>query len=141
MTKNISITTLQRPIDVSNLKIEAPFVCMVYLNQDTTKEEMILVANWLISSGCRYVVCGGNNCELLHDIIDETSVIKNIDENKDELVMTTGHENEPVEEVVWFWLNLTNFDDINFENYLALVIGESKEIEEEIHQRIKENSL
>jgi hypothetical protein len=119
MSKNISILKLQKPIDVSVLKAEAPFVCMIYSNQNATIDEISSVADWLISSGCRYIVCAGN----------------------DELVMTTWHEDETIEEVVWFWLNLTNFDDINFENYLALIIGESKEIEEEIQQTIKENSL
>lgn len=140
MNKNFLITTIQRPFDTSSIDAKAPFACLLYSNQDdATSDEMMSVANWLISSGCRYVVCAGSKCSEWHDIVDTVDIIR--DPDTQNLVMTTWHENETVEDVVWFWLNLTDFEDIAFENYLALLIGDSKTIEEKVQKAIKNNSL
>lgn len=141
MSKRISIFTLKKTTDVSSLEIKAPFACLIYSNKNVTIDDISLVADSLISSGCLYVVCTGKDCETWHDTIDEISVMKNVEEGETKLIMTSWHENDSIEEVIWFWLNLTDFDNITFENYLALVVGESKEIENEIQQAIKENSL
>lgn len=141
MKKNVSIITLQNPVDVHDLEIRAPFVCLIYSNQNVNIDDISLVADWLISSGCLYAVCAGKDCETWHDTIDEISVIKDVEDAKTELIMTTWHENESIEEVVWFWLNSTNFDNKIFENYLCLIIDDSKLMEEEIQQTIKENSI
>ena len=97
------------------------------------------VANWLVHSGCRYAVCAGLKCSEWHDAIDTADTI--CDPNTQNLIMTTWHENETVEDVVWHWLNLTDFEDIAFENYLALLIGDSKTIEGKIQKAIENNSL
>jgi hypothetical protein len=139
MSNNISIITIQKIIDIPILEINAPFVCLIYSDQETTSEEMMKVTEWLISSECRYAVCAGKDCETWHDAIDSADIL--FEHNSDELVMTSWHEKETIDEVVWFWLNLTNFDDITFENYLALIISDSKVIEEEIQKAIKNNNL
>lgn len=140
MNKNISIAILEKPFDTSSIEVKIPFACLLYSNQDNvTHDEMMSVANWLVSSGCRYVVCAGLNCSEWHDTIDTADIIR--DPSTQNLIMTTWHENETIENVVWFSLNLTNFEDMAFENYLVLLIGDSKTIEEKIQKAIKNNSL
>lgn len=75
------------------------------------------------------------DCETWHDTIDEISVMKDIEDAQAELIMTTWHENESINGVVWFWVNLTNFDDKIFENYLSLVVDDSKLIEERYNKQ------
>ena len=140
MNKNISIVTIQKPSDTSSIEVKTPFACLLYSNQEkASSDEIESVANWLVNSGCRYAVCAGVKCEEWHDTIDTADTIR--DPNTQNLIMTTWHKNETVEDVVWFWLNLTDFEDIAFENYLALLIGDSKTIEEKIQQAIQNNSL
>lgn len=100
---------------------------------------MSSIANWLVYSGCRYAVCAGLNCSEWTDAIDSADIIR--DPTAKNLIMTTWHENETVEDIVWFWLNLTDFEGINFENYLALLLGDSNTVEEKIQEAIKNNSL
>jgi hypothetical protein len=62
--RNISTAILKRPFDVSNIKIEAPYVCLVYSNQENmNQDEMETISSWIVSSGCRYAVCAGKECE------------------------------------------------------------------------------
>lgn len=140
MNKNISIETLQKPFDTSSINVKEPFACLLYSNQDDlTNDEMMSVANWLVSSGCRYAVCAGLNCSEWHDTVDTADIIR--DPTTQKLVMTTWHEDETIEDIVWFWLNSTDFDDIAFENYLVLFIGDLKTIQEEVQKAIENNSL
>ena len=140
MNKNIAIETIQKPYDTSSIKVKAPFACLLYSDQENVSDdEMVLIANWLVLSGCRYALCAGFKCERWHDTIDTADIIR--DPTIQNLVMTTWHKNEPIEEVVWSWLNSTNFKNIIFENYLALLIDDSKTIEEKIRQAVKNNSL
>ena len=100
---------------------------------------MALLANWLVHSGCRYAVCAGLNCLEWHDAIDAADIIR--DPNAENLIMTTWHEYDVIEDIVWHWLNLTDFENITFNNYLSLLIGSSKEIEDKIKAAIKNNHL
>ena len=140
MNKNVSITTIQKPFDLSSIEVKAPFTCLLYSSQEeVTDDEMMSVANWLVTSGCCYAVCAGLKCSAWHDTIDTAEISR--DPNIKNLIMTTWHENETAEDVVWYWLNLTNFEDIAFENYLALLVGTSKVIEEKIQNAVKNNDL
>jgi hypothetical protein len=51
--------------------------------------------------------------------------------------MTTWHDNEAIQDVVWFALTNTNFDAHDFHDYLALMIGENPEIEAELFATIQ----
>lgn len=101
MNKNISIETLQKPFDTSSINVKEPFAYLLYSNQDDlTNDEMMSVANWLVSSGCRYAVCAGLNCSEWHDTVDTADIIR--DPTTQKLVMTTWHEDETIEDIVWF---------------------------------------
>jgi hypothetical protein len=140
MNKNISIATIKKSSDTSSIEVKTPFACLLYSNQEkASSDEIESVANWLVNSGCRYTVCAGAKCEEWHDMIDTADIIR--DPNTQNLITTTWHENEPIEDVVWHWLNLTDFEDIAFENYLALLVGDSKAIEEKIREAINNNSI
>jgi len=140
MNKNVSITTIQKPFDLSSIEVKAPFICLLYASQeDVTDDEMMSVANWLVDSGCRYAVCAGLKCSAWHDTIDTADISR--DPNNKNLIMTTWHENQTSEDVVWYWLNLANFEDIALENYLALLVGTSNVIEEKIRNAVKNNDL
>lgn len=88
----------------------------------------IKVVGALIDSGCRYIVCGGVDCEEWHD--DADVAFANLEATSDSevpFVMTTWHRNESMEDVVFFATYCTNFDDHDFKFLLVLVVGEASD--------------
>ncbi len=61
----------------------------------------------------------------------------NFDPPDDRHVMTTWHNNETIQNVVWFALKNTNLDARVFHDYLALMIGANPDIEAELLATIK----
>ena len=120
--RNIVTGVLHRPYDTSRLQVKAPFVGLLYANDSVTSDEMKAIAEWLITSGCRYAVCAGVNCSEWHDAIDMVSVVSDLPEER--FIMTSWHTDESMGDVIWFWLNCTDYDDTMFENYLALIVGD-----------------
>ena len=47
----------------------------------------------------------GPDCERVHDIIDEAVVSRNPGETDEDVIMTTWHEDETIEEALWFAVN------------------------------------
>lgn len=62
----------------------------------------LLVKN-LLAKGCRYFVCTGTYGEKLHDFIDDIVVYK-----EDQTIVTTWHDDETPEDIVYFFVNLTD---------------------------------
>jgi len=83
------------------------------------------IGNILIQSRCRYIVCGGLDCEQWHDDADLAWVeLDIVSPGNAPHVMTTWHEGESPEQVARFAENNTNFDEHDFRCLLVLVIGE-----------------
>ncbi len=138
-TRKQSTFVLLKPFDTSGLHVDAPYACLVYATEPVTGEEMAEISEWLISSGCKYAVCGGTDCSQWHDAIDMADIEK--DPSFAHTIMTSWHAEETVEDIVWFWLNLTNYDDFVFENYIALIIGQPGDLERRIARAANENQL
>jgi len=104
------------------------FVAVIWAADGTANEvDRMTTARKLIDSGCRYMVCGGVNCEQWHD--DADLVWVNLDHQSAPagpempMVMTTWHNGELVEEVASFAADCTDFDEHDFRNYLILIVG------------------
>lgn len=84
------------------------------------------LATALLSSGCRYAVCAGTECEVWHDDVDLVYVTQHLDDPPDKpepFVMTTWHTGESEEDVIYFAFNCTNFDEHAFSHFLVLIVG------------------
>lgn len=105
------------------------YVGLVWAADDTFDDAARMkVVGALIDSGCRYVVCGGVDCERWHDDADVAFVSLEASSDADvPFVMTTWHHNESVEDVVFFATYCTNFDDYDFKCLLVLVVGKESE--------------
>jgi hypothetical protein len=99
------------------------------------------VATALIESGCRYVVCGGKDCEAWHDDTDMACAVLEVESSQEiPFVMTTWHTDESVEDVVFFAFNLTNFDEHDFRKYLVLMVGHDPSEQNHIETLIQAES-
>jgi RsiW-degrading membrane proteinase PrsW (M82 family) len=66
--------------------------------RNLSAETISKVAKAMYTRGLCYLCTWGPDCERVHDIFDETGV------EIDAFAMTTWHDHEPVEDVVWFFL-------------------------------------
>ncbi len=81
-----------------------PFKAVVVIDADVTPEWQGHISDWLVSSGCRYMMAWGRNCSAWDDSVDEASLarfdFREVPE--DDFVMTTWHDTEQLEEVFEF---------------------------------------
>jgi len=86
----------------------APFRAVVIVEAVVSPEWQSLVSDWLVRSGCLYMMAWGTNCSSWDDSVDMANVQQfdcgEIPE--DGFVMTTWHEKEPLGEVFWFAKNM-----------------------------------
>lgn len=82
----------------------APFKAVVVIDADVTPEWQGQISDWLVRSGCRYMMAWGKNCSAWDSSVDEANLMKydygEIPEN--DFVMTTWHANKPLVEAFWF---------------------------------------
>lgn len=68
-------------------------------------DEIRNIANWALDQGVVYVSAWGPDCEGVHDIIDEVLVDRSPDATDEDVIMTTWHEDEALDEALWFAVN------------------------------------
>jgi hypothetical protein len=95
----------------------------------------------LLQAGARYVCVWGPDASRIHDICDQVALERGL--NKGEaVVMTTWHDDEPLEEAVWFAANAAfpneAFADAG-EALVAIAIG-SGEWESQIRQYLQDGT-
>lgn len=82
----------------------SPFCAVIVADADAAENWRERVTDWLVQSGCLYAVTWGRDCEKWHDSVDGAN-LREFDYGDipdDRFVMTTWHENEPLEEALWF---------------------------------------
>lgn len=102
------------------------FVCLIWdSGGERTVEQRHLVVASLIEAGCRYFVCGGENASEWEDAADEAFVTMELNASalEEHMVMTTAHEAESEEDVVFFLVSCTSFSSHSFTDYLVLSVG------------------
>ena len=133
--KEIWLLTLKRPYNFTAHFSGEPYVCILVVNESSiSAAEQSLLSTQIVQSNCKYAVCAGHQCATWDLSIDIAYLETDPDLSppEDEFVMTTWHEGEPLEEVLWFGFNLTNFDDHDFKKYLILLIGANESLENEV---------
>jgi hypothetical protein len=109
-----------------------PFRAVAIVESAVSVKWQSLVSNWLVQSGCLYMMAWGENCSSWDDSVDMANIqqfgFSEIPE--DRFVMTTWHSNEPLTEVFWFSKNNAYHPTVNLERTLLLhVSSSSKEAE------------
>jgi hypothetical protein len=113
--------------EISHLK---PFRAIVVIENEVSSDWQYKVSKWLVSSGCFYMMAWGNECSSWDDSVDFANVelSENYEITDENLVMTTWHENTPIEKVFEFAKNPALFMNPELENLLILhIANESKE--------------
>jgi hypothetical protein len=118
-----------------------PFVCLVWDATGTVNTvARQQLADAIIAANCRYVVCGGANCEAWHDAMDEAFLALGLEESEYEerFCMTTWHTGEPESEVAMFFVHCTHSEDEPFTKYLVLQVGGGWETMDRLKAAVQE---
>jgi len=131
--------SLERPFLFRSPFQGGEFVLMLVVN-DTgiTPDEQIALSTLIVRQCCRYAVCAGHECSTWDDSIDlaSVSIVLSNEPSDDLLVMTTWHENQPIEDVVEWFRWSTSFEDFTPKNFLVLLLGENRATESEVRQAL-----
>ncbi len=107
----------------------AGFACLIWEHGPTLTPtaERAEIAGRVLRAGCRYVVCGGLGCDLWEESFDEEFVEQTYTLEEPEVearhVMTTSHQDQSVDEVAFFFVKLTAFDDWMPSEFVLLHAG------------------
>jgi hypothetical protein len=86
------------------LEGDALFKAVVVIDSDVSPQWQVQISDWLVRSGCRYMMAWGQKCGDWNSSVDEASLAM-FDYGEvpdDDFVMTTWHANEPLQETFWF---------------------------------------
>jgi len=125
-----AVVTIQEAADFAPPFRGVAFPCLIWDHQGILADaERAAVAAALLDADCRYAVCGGEECEAWHDAVDQEFVARHLDD-RDEVgdsahVMTSWHEGETPDDVAFFFVRNTNFDQHDFKRFLVLHVGTS----------------
>ena len=86
------------------LESVAPFKAVVVVDSEVTSEWRAHVSDWLVRSGCRYMMAWGQKCGDWEYSVDQANLamFDNTEIPDDNFVMTTLHENASLQETFWF---------------------------------------
>lgn len=103
-----------------------PFRAVVIIDQSVASEWQEEVSSWLVRSGCLYMMAWGKDCSSWDDSVDLANLKDfNFEEIPDEkFVMTTWHNNEPLEEVFWFSKHSAFHPNIEMQDTLIIHISD-----------------
>jgi hypothetical protein len=104
-----------------------PFKAIVVIDLMVTTSKQKEMSEWLVSSGCLYMMAWGLECSSWDDSVDiancEAFEYGEIPDCS--FVMTTWHESEPVEEAFWFAKNCAVHPTVDLENTLIIHINDT----------------
>jgi len=130
---------ISRPFIFTNPFEGEEFVVLLYVDEKLiTPEEQEKLSDEIVAAGCRYAVCAGHQCSSWDDSIDMADLKRNnFETNEKTFVMTSWHEEESIEDIVFHFLNVTWFDDFVPENFLVVVVGDDSEVIGNIRQEVE----
>ena len=80
-----------------------PFKAVLIIEEPPTAESQKLISEWLVASGCLFMLAWGHDCSSWDDSVDYANLdafdYGDIPDHK--FVMTTWHDKEPLSEVLW----------------------------------------
>jgi hypothetical protein len=121
-----AVQHLARPFDIRSPWPGEDFALLLVVRApDIAPDEQVALSRQIVDAGCRYAVCTGVDSSSWDDSIDAAVVEADLDGRRPEskTVMTTWHNEEPLEQVVAFFLSHTAFEDFTASHRLAVQLG------------------
>jgi len=102
---------------------DGEFVLLLTISDSTTTSKVRHgVSRSIAGSRCRFVLSHGIECERWHDSIDAAYLAAHPEEDED-LLMTTWHEDESLQDVLEFMLRCTSIDSSDPTAFAIVELG------------------
>ena len=101
------------------------FKAVLIIETDVESDWQTSVSRWLVDSGCLYMMAWGKSCSSWDTSVDEAN-LEQFDYGEipeDDFIMTTWHEDEALEKVLWFAKTTAHHPTVELTNVLFLHIG------------------
>ncbi len=122
----MSVTYLHLPAgrEPPQLNGLSPFRALLVLDQGVTDEWQTQISDWLVRSGCLYMMAWGVACSSWDDSVDWASMSASDFEETpdDQFVMTTWHDEEPLSETLRFAAHAANHPTVPLRDILIIDI-------------------
>jgi len=113
-----------------------PSRMVIVAEVEVSQEWQSLVSDWIIQSGCLYMMAWGINCSSWDDSVDIANIkafeFGEIPEEK--FVMTTWHTDAPLKDVFWFAKNNAFHPTVEIERTILLHIS----VQDREHELLEE---
>ncbi|MBC3881926.1 hypothetical protein H8K35_10440 [Undibacterium sp. LX40W] len=102
-----------------------PYRAVVIVEAPVSTEWQASASDWLVRSGCLYMMAWGTNCSSWDDSVDFANIDQFLpaEAPDDKFVMTTWHEHELLEEVFWFAKNSARHPTVQLERTVLVHIS------------------
>lgn len=102
-----------------------PFKSVLVLEQAVSADWQNRVSEWLVKSGCLYMMAWGAECSSWDDSVDWANIsVAGVDDiPDDQFVMTTWHADEPLSETFWFAGFTAHHPTVHLEHVVIIDIG------------------
>ena len=133
MIKYIQVKPNSEPPNISTLK---PFRAVVISEENVSSTWQVKISDWLINSGCLYMLAWGVSCSAWDDSVDLSNLKKFNFEDipEEELAVTTWHENESIKDVFWCAKNNAYHPVANIRNTLLIHVSNSNNEQELLNE-------
>ena len=113
------------------LKITKPFKTIVIIEEKTSNEWQAAASFWLVQQGCRYMMAWGNECSTWDDSVDYANIefFGYEQLQGEELVMTTWHDDETLQDVFLFSKNSAHHPTLDLSEVVIIHICQSEKKE------------
>ncbi|WP_431097875.1 DUF7684 family protein [Polaromonas aquatica] len=112
--------------------VQPPYRAVVVIDAEVSRFWQTELSNWLVRSGCLYMMAWGSSCSSWDDSVDMANIeqFEFADIPEDKFVMTTWHADEPLSEAFWFSKNCATHPVIKLERTVVIhIAGEALEKE------------
>jgi hypothetical protein len=116
----------------------APFRAVIILDDSYSGKWQDEVSDWLVASGCLYMMAWGEGCSSWDDSVDFAN-LRQFDFGEipdDHFVMTTWHDKEPIEEAFRFAQFCATHPNVNLDLTLLIHVS-AKNSQKEMMERFK----
>lgn len=141
--RRFHMVSLGRPDDAFEAFDGRLFPCLILDSAgDWPPEERSRLARRLIAMGCRYAVCAGETCAQWEHEVDSAFIDLELTETQrqDRFVMTTSHADETLDDVAFFFVYQTNFNQHAFDDLLVLQLGNDPAIATQLQALVKSHA-
>jgi len=126
----------ERPSEFSSPAPGEFALLLVVATDEISVDEQAALSEQFVRSGCRYAVCFGPTSSSWDDSIDMVGVMDEVDGRPSPFVMTSWHDDEPIEETAEFFARHTSFDDWSPSQFVVFVLGGSVQLQADVREAV-----